>query len=1212
LQTSLSGYQSGFTLLDDNGAINASQKITLEANAPKTLNIQFNGSVLGNARGSLVITANGSEGHILVPLGALVQTTTQIKIIASSFLCSNKNAPTLDTLDFMRVASGRSQLKSFKICNTSPNTTKVNKITFLPNLTTKESKALEPAKVPEFFWDIEGALEKTFFDYYNPGEAESFEETQTIPYTQSLPATHTAFTATVHNPVDSNNTSTNNQVIPAASYVLVDVRFSPALNAEAPENQAFEPIAYGSQMQINTSLGNMNLTALGATGGYEPLLKVLASAPDNMPAGCASTHDVDLSSETSTINFGIASIYEDWVPEDAQTVRLRLCNMGSGTKTLKVWGEPITKGYFTYVETNDLVEWPLEIAPGKSRLLTLAYTPTPSNNVTSSSWDLGQLYLSHNASNGPYTGLTLFGTQEKSAIINVSLADSKLKTTYPANKPKKLQCLKIGGESSKILTITNNSPKNILSSQISLTNLSIADSALKPTYKILHGTNIESPNVDTNPNATNKINIKVKLPGGVSENTLVTGLLKIKNKYANATAAENLDYNVNFEATASKTGECSSGGSGIPVDDAGVMIIDRITMNLLGLSEPARNPPSFKFHLPIDIDKANKRAKVTGLKYDPTDQETNDNPVKQIRSYAHQITDVTFGCPALPSNPYKLEFEEGSWDSPNYRCSWKSADDPNLNDTSIDITAGTACIKNNGATEETITDPVVASDLGITPGDKVKVFYHEFAKFGSDCSTPDIVGKIATFVLKEKPKVKPDDPITFESIPSVFDKMIKDYGTNGTEADYATITRTYQFNSYIQFNTDFHASGDTAGICDRKKGELIRDPDQIKACWNVFRAPTDPTKDTVFFTRANGFVEECSYFQFEIEEGCGPEDAKSADPTTKARCKDVDFKNPDTWKGYGEYEPVQDANIENAYNLTLRNVRIDAFTLVHSLNTLFEHPGKLLYSPLYVTLTTKAVGRTNGEDYKGYAWNTLIATNARSDFNKSNVLMSASNTGNSATYWIGSGVNGKFTVGKENDAIIENGKRVVKDGEFDAHDCVGMNAEHCRGNYEFNNGKLLHAGEPINFDQEGRSLLVGLASFHGKGNLAPIFAKEEGGVGAPLYFTFHACLKQAERDENGKIIDKEPTAGCYEKDGKSYLDPGINSEGGSVLDDYLSHGILTNQDLDPDNLNSKALINFKIFDEDRERLTNYYEAPENEYNFDPDHPFYSSPCGKGN
>ncbi|HBF12387.1 MAG TPA: hypothetical protein DDW49_03195, partial [Deltaproteobacteria bacterium] len=291
---------------------------------------------------------------------------------------------------------------------------------------------------------------------------------------------------------------------------------------------------------------------------------------------------------------------------------------------------------------------------------------------------------------------------------------------------------------------------------------------------------------------------------------------------------------------------------------------------------------------------------------------------------------------------------------------------------------------------------------------------------------------------------------------------------------------------------------------------------------------------------------------------------------------DSDPNDPDTWVGYGEYEP--DIDDDTKWHLTLRNVHIKAFTLVHAYNPLFGHPGRLLFSDMFVTLTTKAIGRKYTENANPFddEIKSLVAQGILDDFGNNDIFI----TDNGSKYWLESEVQNQFTTSKPN--------------EGDDIDCdPRTQPDHCRGNFEYNtqdfSGKLMHAGEPCNFENKAQCLLVGLSSFHGKNQLAPVFARElPDGRGQALYFTFHGCLLEPEISEEGQI-NLGPEAGCEEG---RLDDP-------DIMRQYVAAGMLENKNLDPDPEDlktSKAYINYQIFNEDRQRYTNYYDFP-NHFNF---------------
>ncbi len=383
--------------------------------------------------------------------------------------------------------------------------------------------------------------------------------------------------------------------------------------------------------------------------------------------------------------------------------------------------------------------------------------------------------------------------------------------------------------------------------------------------------------------------------------------------------------------------------------------------------------------------------------------------------------------------------------------------------------------------------------------------------------------------------------------------------------------------------------------CSHPAGTLLTDPDAIKACVAAFVADKS-------IVRANGMVNECSYFQFEIQEGCAPGDENSSIEEVRNRCSGINWNDAKTWKGYGEYEA--DPSDDELYNLTLRNVRISAFSLSHSYVQLFGHAGRLLYDDIYVTLTTKAVGRPDGSAFNT-RWDSLIAERTKKDYTQSEVLRPI--TEEAKHYWINSGVNGQFTVFDRDQCANPN---AAGSECFDVAECQLPTDSHCRGNFEYLDNKLIHAGEPIHLGQNNRTIVVGLGAFNGPGQLAPQFARSAGSKGKPLYFTFHGCFKEA-TVVDGVVNPLEASSGCYE--GKIDDEIWVKGNNKLVREAYVTEKMLKAADLDGDSENpTKAFINFDIFEEDRNRLTNYYKKPA-QFKFNPDtFKSHVNKCGFGN
>lgn len=1164
------GYSGGFKLIEEDGIYSAYKPISLGAgeSTPDIL-LRFDASLMGTHQGYLEITAKDVEGLIQLPFRAKVSGAADIKFMSSDFLCSNKDAPELQTLDFGRVPTGRFKTKRIKICNTGGKAIQIHKVRILANTSGAQSKALDMGDPnpfeTSFGWDLNDLINQEILEYYTPNEEESFEDSKPafVTYTENVANESSSFSVKPNLP-DGQTLSPTGIALDAGAYIIYDVEFRPNLNIEAAENRLFDSISLTADVNINTDLGVYVVDALGATGGKEPFLQVTY-----LTEGLETSLPLDLDSTNRAVRFDPVTIFEDWVPEEAAELKLFLKNVGSGSKDLMVWFDNMAEGYFTFKKQNPEQKLPLVLGPGQRKSVTLLYAPTPEDGIAGTNWDLGQLIINHTGGNGLSHRVTLIGEQQGGKAVIIKQDSSILKTDYERPdgtfKRKNLCVIRMNPVEEEDITvknfeITNNSNNYTLTSTLTTSPLRSGEDQSSPTIGTAE---LSEGTITTSPNSLSSFKLTLILDNSVSDGDEVYGELNIHNSYnAPANVASlcqtnpcpHQEYEIPFKAIASETGECK-GGVGQPLDGTVVMVIDRITMSLLGLTEPPRNPPSFRFHLPIDLHKDAQRARIHGLPYNPTKEVSY---IDQIRSFAHQITNVA-GCFPLPSNPYKLEFVAGSWDGPMKECS-----NPQTDDAFVTLHEPSAvCMANNGVQEGTLPET----------SEKVNIFYHEFIKLGDGCQL-EMEGKFSTFFLREGQTAK-----------QVFDIMMDEVGIDGSQSEYDKYTRPFQFDSYILFHKGYNREG-----CKYPQGTKLEDPNDIEKCWNAFQSDGN-------LTRTNGMIEECSYFQFEIEEGCTPQDAEEAqadDFPEENICTDssISAGDPSSWIGYGEYEP--DPFDDTKYHLTLRNVHLRAFTLVHSLNSFFGHAGRLLYSDLYVTLTTKAVGRQYPENENPFDDGPydLIATKTLKDFSDEDIFRI--NNAKTQAFWNGPNwVNAQFTVGNS--------------GDFDDRECnpqAGIK-DHCRGNFEYNeSGRVIHAGEPIDLEANQRLLVVGLGAFQGPGELAPSFARARSdGKGQPLYFTFHGCLKEEEFDEEGNTI----ITGCYE--GK--IDD-IQWEGSPVTEAYISHDILTSDDANPDEgeeTDSKAYINFRIFDDDRNRLTDYFNYP-NHFEFN-DNSEVSRACGYG-
>lgn len=1159
-----------FSVVESDGKIASNKILNLEKDQSADLKLRYAANQIGSHTGLLKITADGFDPDrffIQFPLRAQVENGKELRVIASHFFCNDKEAPTLDRLDFLRVATGRTKKLSFKICNTTGQTVekeaqdetgkkitrkeieggKIIRISSLRLASfqgSQQSQTTEKNIFEGFLWDVNDQLNAAFFSYSAIPADPVFSPPQEIPYNGPTPVVESAYSWKIYDsdqqPIDSKVISINPK-----KQVKIEVEFKPNLESSPPLGQLYQAFPFSKTLQLSTDEGVSNVDLVGASGGREPIIKIIPGLVGTLPAAC-DTKGLDLDAELGAIWFDQkASIYNNWIPEDDKDLPIRLCN--DGALAMDIWLENMEPGFFTLAEDAPS-KFPIRIAPGDSHILTLRYSPTPSDEQFHQNWDFGQLVLNHTGGNGPKVPLVLVGEQEEAEIIEVTQENGSIIKKHNPNKPpyteskrKNMQCAKIGdgngsAKTTKKILVKNNS-KNTLTAELSLASPILSPTNASGTTSLTNArVQLSQPNLSILPKEEASFDLIFEMPAGIEKGSILNGKFTIKNQIIDArTNKSPPEYQVFFKITAAESEQCTGGGSGQPLDNTVTMIIDRITMILPGgLPEPARNPPSFKFHLPIDLRRNNGVqgwARVHDLSYDPSN--SSISPIQQIRSYAHQITSVT-GCFPLPTNPYKLEYEKGSWDGLGKTCNpHKPASQP------WEVEWGSVCIQNNGTQEA--TDPAT--------GEKVDVFYHEFVKSDPDSCAVEYEGKISTFFIKKN-----------EHPRDVFRRMIDEVGSQGTEEDYAGYTRPYSFDSYILFNKAYNKEGCNYPAGTRLEGK--EDPAAIRSCWQAF------LKDKDQMRRYRGMIEECSYFQFEIEEGCVPKDAPGASNLSRELlCDDtVSYSNKDSWKGFGEYEP--DPDDDEKYHLTIRNIHISAFTLVHSLNLFFESATNLLFSDLYVTLTTKAVGQ--GED-----WQDLIAPRSRDDFVIKKVRLPFGEGTDAKKQWVDSGVNNQFSVGEDDADICDPQTNPTK----------------CRGNYIFDNGNLLHSGEAIDLSTDkNRLLLSGLASFHGKGKTAPSFAAEEGdGTGKPLYFTFHGCLMET----------PNPRAGCYD----FHLDDPQN------INDYINLGILEPSDKEATNEASKARVNFVIFDEDRQRMTDYYRFPNN-YRFKGYSPV-KEPCGIG-
>lgn len=1159
LTMSFYGTSSGFRVIESDGSFVAYKPdFVLAPGEKQEFKIQYDASILGVSRGYIEVTDANSSNYVHIPFQGIVASATDFKIISASDMCSNSDAPSLSTLDFLKVASEKSKEKSFKICNTSISDITLNSITFSTNTSGAVSAAIDTDSLDNFILDIADALDTTFADYYNPPQTSGFSEP--IPRIYEISPNEPAAFSVIE---DSTGKTPRAILIPTGSFALFHVNFEPTLNIEAPEGELYEPIPYAADMIVSTSLGNLTVDAVGASGGKEPMLQVTYT-----PAGETASWGIDTDSAGAAISFGTVSIPEDWVPEHSKDVTLTFTNVGSGEKNLEIWAEKMESGYFTFVEESPEKTFPLELAPdGPPVTLTLRYAPTPTANadgnyLAQDSYDMGQLVLQQTGGNGPENRITLYGEETSSSAVEAYQESSKLKSTtssspYSADRPKSLCAVKIGSSVSKAFTIYNNSSHYKLTTTLSVGDLSNVSARLSRS------------SLSVNAGSASTFNLVLTTSSRVAAGRVVSGRLRIDNHYASSyetTFGQSPNsYDVYFSATASADGVCSGGGT--PVDGDAFLVIDRISMNLAGL-EPARNPPAFKMYIPLKVDKAHEVATIGALPFDPIN--TDPAGVDVFKPYNHQMANVK-GCFPLPTNPYKRESDPGSWTG-GAQCNYTSSVDEGIR-----VEGTEACMVPNKPELVTVDDK------------NYYVFYHEFVKFNPTTCATEIEGKIATFYLQET------SPGVWQSIEDVFNDMAAEVGTDGEVPHYQAFLHTFQFNSFMKFSANYDQAD-----CVQSAGTTLNgdtQSEEIGKCWDAFGS--DAT-----MIRNSGMIEECTYFYFDVAPGCVPPDVPwKAEVPAEQLCsadKGSTYANKDTWIGFGEYEPHLDLSTgeqdDTKWDFTLRNVHLTGSFVVNSLGLFFDNAAKLLFADLYATITTKAIGNDETD------WNDLIAVNNRDDLEKSDVRIKLNDA---EAQWTNDGINSVFTTGEFGDPT------------GDDKSCFDSPAgSSCRGNYIIrpnNEAEIVPAGEPADFVHNNRFLLVGYGVFGAVGNLAvdqlaPSFARQDSsGKGKPLVFTLHGCMAKEED------IAGDSNYGCYD----GHIDS-TDEEGNTIprlLEDYKAAGILTAEDVtnaqssDPAiQAQSKAWINFRIFNQDRDRLTDYYNT--NNYFFDKDY-YTSTPCGSG-
>lgn len=1156
----------GFSILDQNdNLIDGWSHVVLGSGESKTFIVKFDAWTFGTHTSFLSLSADEAEGSIKLPFRATVTGDGDFKVVTAGYSCSDESAPQVDVLDFYKVVSGNSRTHKIKICNNSGNAVTISQAQLLNDNLGFESTVMQENAYTDFLWSVSEEIDASFALGALPDFNGGFIAPNRIPFDGTI--TNQAGLFDVR--VSHTGHVVEDLLIESGKYLVLDVTLSPDVDAEAPTGSLYENQSLTANLVLETANGPIQIPLVGATAGHEPQLQ-LSYRLDGMTAW----QPVDLDGSSPAIIFGNVDLFLDWIAINSQIVELNIANTGNGSKNLEVSGENLS-GFFEYYwdTPEERLAFPLSIPSGNAETIKLRYLPadtSASGDDFVAQYNFGQMYLNHNGGNGPRRKMVLVGEQTAGYAVELFYGGSELKREYNANEFKNLCLIRTSnaGSSDKTFTVINNNK---------LDDLVVNWSVEYDSSQLSVNTGSGQFTVPAGERSTDEL--KITLSGNPSASgqtasfTLVvdTSFSQTEAQGSNLPNAAPRHFRVPLRALISENGDsvlCDTGvlGQGGPTEVTFIMDRIMLTMAPPSLKESNRNHPAFKFHFPLTVDADKGTVLVEKpIEYTYDANDPSSNPVKQIRTYAHQFTNIR-GCAPLATNPYRTEFEKGSWTGTGFECAddgngtvtFRSPDSSPLGGEEFTFDTDTACMNNNGGEE--YTDPAT--------GTKWVVFYHDF--FRIDGCAVQFYGRVSNFAYK------PDE----EKLTDVFERG--DQSPNESESFYEDLYGAFRFDSYIIFGQDYQCGEKTYAA-----GTTINSPDEIKEFYSCIAQRGDSRRN-------DGFIDECSYFNFTIDAGEIPDDADSANPNT------------DNWNGFGYYEPYRDENGNihpTKYDMTIYNVRMKAFVIgAGDRSSFFAHPGHLIYSQLEATLTTKRVaGETSLEDG---TWQDLISVNSRQHFESDEIFIEHNNPVDTSQYWTGDRISPYLGNSTDVFSIPEDG---VDYGGYG------------RGNYRYMSSDpntIIPAGWPVNFDENNLMMLVGVGAFTGKGNTAPSFAKADAatGKGKPLYFTFHGCLVEGDPDEN---------QGCYNytRDGET-----LQNSTTPIIDIYSQLGVLPESyPVDPadcllledpgfedrDNYLYMSCINYKILPIDRDRLTNYYESNANRFEYEDNSYYNQSKCGFG-
>lgn len=919
--------------------------------------------------------------------------------------------------------------------------------------------------------------------------------------------------------------------IDSGGYLMVEVTYRPDLtDIQSGSGQLYEGYEHKAQIVLSTSEGQKVIALNGVTGGKEPIL-----AAEYSLFGGEETKPINIDNPNAAINFDAVEYYEEWIGEGQKRVNLVLKNVGHGSKKLKVWLDEIDSGYYTIAPDSSL-SWPIEIEAGGSKTIGLIYNPQNESgySLTGISPDTGQIYIRHNGGNGPYRRLTLYGRKKAGDVIAIKNGSVNLSKTYSREEGRvRRYCLSRNPDGTyDPITFTVENHSQIPGNKLTVRmNESIAGSYLAPYVDF----SVDNK-IDVEPGQSGEFQITANFTD--AGRTVIQGaarqdLVLEGNLRIDSEFSKERTYRASLDQDYSVDFAIRFASEGETCSSgAGSPLDGQITLVIdrIGMVFPSGSLPEPARNQPA--------AKI----HIPLLVSSEDNFVLLLGApmdiggpYYKQLF-----APAHQLTGVNLSCRPGP--TTPYQVDYKPGSwtgpyqcpyDDELGDIIVPGDGDLACLPSNGF-EPYSADPTK------------QVLYHEFIKFGNeDSCSSKFRGRIAMVGFNEG-----------QTPQNTFVDMETDVGASGSRAQYEAYLGKYRYDSYIIFDEETQCGSRTYNA-----GTVIRATDDggegyraIKECWEAWA--TDPQ-----MRRDRGFVEECVQFSFDVQPGCIPPDAPFADDPQYEEYKclndrgepdgTVTMDDPDSWKGFGFYEPyaspANPTEVDGSmWDLTVRNVEIPLFIPLS--NGFFDNNAGSLYAVLRLSLSTKALGGDIGNPN----WSELISPFHRGDFTTSDVFIPLSSS-LARNYWLTDGLMSEFVVGSDD---VDD-----CDPEFPMRPCKGGHVVTSDGAH------LVLAGEPARWNDGNRIIVAGATSFAGRGELAPFFARAVGGKGALLYFAAKGCLKEGH--------DLDESVGCYEP-----------YEDSTYLSQYTGNGILPPGSSAPE-------INYLIYDQDRDRLTNFYDAPDN-------------------